>query len=476
MAGLQCRKHLHLLVHHPDYASATRTPASITGEVVELHAQREFPGAVSVQCGHGHHPNAQTLQFLDDPEVHTIFQAAFSANNVRVFIDVLHRNPKGSQGKWDLIEIKAATSVKDHFIDDVAIQAKTAQDAGLAINRIKLMHINNQFVYQGDHNYDGLFIQEDITELVQAHWHVVPQHVHAFQQLVAGPEPEVHISSHCNNPNPCAFRHYCETQEPPYPVGVLPRGQHVVPLLLANGITDIRDIPVDMLNSDTHIRVRNITIEDKAELLPGAKQILNALPYPRYYLDFESIQFAIPIWAGTHPYEQLPFQWSCHIENQTGELRHKEFLDISGKDPRRNFAAQLIDTCQQQGPIIVYNQSFEKRIIKELAATFTDLASQLLALNDRIFDLLPVAEANYYHPDMQGSWSLKKILPCLVPELKYSDLGEVQDGTQAQQSYLDIISDNTPPPRKQQLVQDLRDYCKLDTLAMVKIAMRLQGK
>jgi len=473
MAGLQCQKHLHLLMHHPDYASETRTPASITGEVVEQQAQREFPGAVSVQCGHGHHPNAQTLQFLDDPEVHTIFQATFSANNVRVFIDVLHRNPKGDQDKWDLIEIKAATSIKDHFIDDVAIQAKTAQQAGLAINRIKLMHINSQFVYQGNHNYDGLFIQEDITEQVQAHWHMVPQYLQAFQQLVAGPEPEVHISSHCKTPNPCEFRHYCETQEPPYPVGMLPRGQHVVPQLLTNGITDIRDIPVDMLSSDTHIRVRNITIEGKAELLPGAKQILSALPYPRYYLDFESIQFAIPIWPGTQPYQQLPFQWSCHIEKQNGELQHKEFLDVSGKDPRRNFAAQLIDACQQQGPIIVYNQSFEKRIISELAMTFPDLQAPLLALNERIFDLRPVTEANYYHPDMKGSWSIKSVLPCLVPELSYSNLGEVQDGTQAQKSYLDIISNTLDEQHKQQLIHDLRNYCQLDTMAMVEIVRRL---
>lgn len=477
MAGLQCSKHLHLLVNHPEHASDTRTPASITGEVVEEHAQREFPGAVTVQrFGQGLDPVAQTRQLLGDPSVHTIFQAAFSSDfngsKVRVFIDVLQRN-HSQQNQWDLIEIKAATSVKEHFIDDVAIQARTAHEAGLSIQRIFLMHINNEFIYQGKHNYDGLFNREDITEAVKAHWHLVADNVQRFAEIIADPEPEIHISGHCKKPYLCEFRQYCESREPAYPVGLLPRGQKIVPTLLANGIFDIRDIPPDMLNSNKHQRIRHVTVTGKAEQLPGAQDILNQLPYPRYYLDFESIQFAIPIWAGTHPYDQLPFQWSCHIENKNQPLDHDEFLDVSGEDPRRAFAEQLIHTCQVPGPIIVYNQTFEKGVIKQLAGAFHDLKPQLLALNERIVDLLPIVEQHYYHPQMKGSWSIKNVLPCLVPQLKYSNLGEVQDGTQAQQTYFDIISGALSEERKTRLIQDLKDYCKLDTLAMVRIAESL---
>jgi hypothetical protein len=469
MAGLQCPKHLHLMIRHKEHASKTKTPASITGEVVEEHAEREFSDGITVKRFGGDDPFEQTQHLLDDSSVETIFQAAFTANDVEVFVDVLQR--VGDQ--WDLIEIKAATSVKDHFIDDVSIQAKTAEQAGLAINRIKLMHVNNQFVYQGDHDYDGLFIQEDITDKVKARWSVVPKNVEDFKQVLAGPEPEVHITGHCKQPYLCEFRQYCETVDTKYPVGLLPRGHRIVPTLLANGITDIRDIPFDMLNSDNHIRVRNVTIEGKAELLPEAGEILKQLDYPRYYLDFESIQFAIPIWEGTQPYQQLPFQWSCHIENENGDLEHEEFLDVSGNDPRQDFAEALVKTCKEDGPIIVYNQAFEKMVIRSLAEEFSDLSSQLLALNERIFDLLPIVQTYYYHPDMRGSWSIKKVLPCLAPDLKYSDLGDVQDGTQAQQSYLDIIRDMRSTDGKAKLTQDLLNYCKLDTLAMVEISKSL---
>ena len=466
MAGLQCPKHLHLMAHHPEHATQTRTPASITGEVVEEHAQREFPDGVTVNRFGGDDPFEHTQQLISDASVNTIFQAAFTANDVEVFVDVLQR--VGAQ--WDLIEIKASTRVKDHFIDDVSIQAKTASDAGLPINRIKLMHVNNQFVYQGDQNYNGLFIQDDITEQVKAHWSVVPKNVEAFKAIVNGPEPEQHITGHCKKPNLCEYRKYCESQESDYPVGLLPRGGKIITTLLANGITDIRDIPYDMIKSDNHIRVRNVTIEGKPEQLPEARDMLGELAYPRYYLDFESIQFAIPIWKDTQPYWQLPFQWSCHIETSNGDIDHEEFLDVSGNDPRRDFAQALIKTCKQEGPIIVYNQTFEKSVIKKLANDFPDLEQPLLALNERIFDLLKVTQKYYYHPDMRGSWSIKKVLPCLVPELSYSNLGDVQDGTQAQQSYLDIIGNLRSADGKATLTQDLLDYCELDTLAMVEIA------
>lgn len=471
MAGLQCPKHLHLMIHHRERASKTKTPASITGEVVEEHANREFTDGITINRFGGDNPFEKTQQLLNDDQVNTIFQAAFRANDVEVFIDVLQRTGK----QWDLIEIKASTRVKDHFIDDVSIQAKTASDAGLAIHRIKLMHINNQFVYQGDHDYDGLFTQEDITDEVKAHWSVVAKNVEAFKEIVDGPQPERHITGHCKKPNLCEYRHYCESQESDYPVGLLPRGGKVITTLLANGITDIRDIPYDMIKSDNHIRVRNVTIEGKPECLPEAVEILNELDCPRYYLDFESIQFAIPIWENTQPYWQLPFQWSCHIETSNGELAHEEFLDVSGNDPRRDFAEALIKTCKEEGPIIVYNQTFEKSVIKKLAADFPDLEKPLLALNERIFDLLKVTQKYYYHPDMRGSWSIKKVLPCLVPELSYSDLGDVQDGTQAQQVYLDIIGDLRSTDGKAKLTQDLLEYCKLDTLAMVEIIKKLEN-
>jgi hypothetical protein len=243
--------------------------------------------------------------------------------------------------------------------------------------------------------------------------------------------------------------------------------------LIAQGIYDIRDIPADALDSESQLRVRRVTLAGQPELLPGATRQLRALAWPRYYLDFECIQFALPVWAGTRPYQQLPFQWSCHVQTQPDGLAHYEFLDDSGSDPRRRFAQTLLAACGDAGPIIVYNQAFETRVVRGLAGLLPDLSEPLLALAARMFDLLPVVRDNYYHPDMRGSWSIKRVLPCLVPELSYTRLGRVHDGLQAQAGYLELIAAGQDAAGREALRRDLLSYCELDTLAMLKIVERL---
>jgi len=471
LAGLQCVKRLYLRMHHSEFATPGVSPMMITGEVVERHARREFPDAVIVERDDESTPFNITQNLLTDTRVKSIFQAALKYSDVEVFVDVLQRQVDG----WNLVEIKAATGVKDHHIDDVAVQAWVALNAGLKIQSFKLMHINADFVYQGQQDYSGLFQPEDITEKVLAHLPFVERQLEAFRRLVNGPEPTIHIGSHCNNPHPCEFKAYCESVDARYPVAILPHAQKIIAQLVALEIYDVRDIPVDMLQSEIHRRVCNVTRSGVAELDKSVVSLLNALPYPRYYLDFECIQFAIPVWSGTKPYQQIPFQFSCHIESQAGQLLHQDFLDVSGMDPRRQFAEALLKVCGLRGPVIVYNQAFEKRIIKELALQFDDLSAALLAINDRVFDLLPVVKNHYYHPDMRGSWSIKKVLPCLVPELSYDALGEVHDGVQVQQAYLQIYEGRLNTAQRSKLVEDMKAYCALDTLAMVKILQRLQS-
>ena len=343
----------------------------------------------------------------------------------------------------------------------------------LRVGRAKLMHINKRFDYQQTDDYSDLFVIEDLTERVEARVKNIQHDIDRLKEVLRQPEPEIPISGHCNNPNPCEFRSHCEQTGPLYPVGTLPNGHAVIKKLHAQNIYDIRDIPSDLLNSDKHKKVRRITLEGQPELESKATEIINALDYPRIYLDFETISFAIPIWEQTQPFQQLPFQFSCHIEHQDASLHHEEFLDVSGLDARHSFAEHLLQCCGETGPIIVYNQSFEKKIISELAAFFPDLGDSLLKLNDRVFDLLPVMRAHYYHPDMKGSWSIKKVLSCLVPELSYQQLDLVQDGTQAQQAYFDIIGQTLDESAKNNLIEALREYCKLDTLAMVEIVRKL---
>ena len=196
---------------------------------------------------------------------------------------------------------------------------------------------------------------------------------------------------------------------------------------------------------------------------------MRALPYPRYYLDFETIGPAIPVWAGTRPYETLPFQWSIHIEEAPGEIRHEEFLDVSGEPPMRALVEQLIVDLGSDGPVLMYT-SYEKGVIRGLAERFPDLAYPLYAIIDRLVDLYPVTKASYYHPDMLGSWSIKAVLPTIAPDLDYELLEGVAEGTEASNAYLEAIRSDTSAGRKEEIRRELLKYCAHDTLAMVRLA------
>lgn len=202
---------------------------------------------------------------------------------------------------------------------------------------------------------------------------------------------------------------------------------------------------------------------------------LSLLPFPRYYLDFESVQFVVPIWAGTRPFEQLPFQWSCHIEHdEGGGLEHKEFLAESGEPPMRQFTESLIACLGSDGPVMVYS-NFERTTIRQLQQRFSDLHADLENIVDRLVDLLPVAEQHYYHPAMKGSWSIKAVLPTIAPELDYKVLS-VQDGNMAQVAFLEMIDNATGEERRNKIRAALLEYCGQDTLAMVKLFNYLRAQ
>jgi hypothetical protein len=214
--------------------------------------------------------------------------------------------------------------------------------------------------------------------------------------------------------------------------------------------------------------VHAVTLSGKAILDPKGNSQIKALPYPRYYIDFETISFAVPIWTGTRPYIQVPFQWSCHVELKINDLKHFKFLDISGQDPRRMFAESLISAVGIVGPVLVYNGGFEGARLKELASTFPDLSKALLAIIERFFDLLPFARQFYYHPDMKGSWSIKDVLPTVAPELDYSSL-EIGDGSMAQDAYKQAIKQNISIQEKNDIRTAMLKYCEQDTIAMVTL-------
>jgi hypothetical protein len=473
LAGLQCEKRLFLLLNHPELARAGKSPLAEAGIAVGERARKEFPGGVLVKrFQQDTDPFAETASYMEDESIDVIFEAGFRHRETEVFVDILQRNGHG----WNLVEVKSSSSVKDDYIDDITVQYMVLSNAGIPVKRTELMYLNRDFVYHADCGYAGLFIREDVSERVMPHAGFIASRVEQIRQNLSSVEPENHVNGHCNKPYECEFRAYCEKQDGDYPVSWLPNAAVAIRNLHANGIYDIRNIPADALTSDTHIKVRRVTINGREELDPEAGKILTGLEYPRYYLDFEAINMAVPVWEGTRPNQQVPFQWSCHSRFEDGSVQHEAFLDVSGDDPRRRFAESLIAACGTEGPIIVYNQTFEKGVINSLAAVFDDLSEPLRALNQRVFDLLPVMKKYYYHPGMKGSWSIKNVLSCLLPELRYSDLGEVQDGLMAQSAYLEMTGGNLSPEQKQSLYRDMQQYCELDTYAMLAIVDRVCAK
>jgi hypothetical protein len=228
----------------------------------------------------------------------------------------------------------------------------------------------------------------------------------------------------------------------------------------------------DALLSERQLRVKTHTLQNTRFFdAKSAMRELSAHALPAYFLDFETIQFAVPTWKSTRPYQQIPFQFSLHYVNKNGTVSHRSFLDLSGKDPSKAFAQSLVELCPNQGnaPVFVYNAAFEKSRISELASRYPAFRVDLLTIGERLVDLLKIAEKHYYHPDQQGSWSIKKVLPTIAPDLRYDALSGVQDGSMAMAAYLEAIDNECSPERKLEIQAQLLKYCELDTLAMVRL-------
>jgi hypothetical protein len=339
---------------------------------------------------------------------------------------------------------------------------------------VALAYIDNTWIYPGDENYHGLLKESDLTDEAFGRSKEVKGWI-ADAQKVANKnnEPAIKTGAHCTKPYACGFLDYCQSQEPQakYPAAWLPRIQAkaLKALIYDEGVIDLRKVPDELLN-DRQRRVKAHTLSGVPFFdADGAAASLAGHQLPAYFMDFETIQFAVPIWKGTRPYQQIAFQFSVHRLSLAAEIEHLSFLDISGNDPSSDFAETLIAACGKRGPVFVYNAAFETARIKELAERFPRLKIALLAINERVVDLLRVAEQHYYHPSQEGSWSIKNVLPAIAPDLRYDTLNGVQDGGMAMSAYQEAISPDTAETRKAEIREELLAYCGLDSYALVRL-------
>lgn len=473
MAYRQCPKRLWLLVHRPELETTDAVANYRMGagdEVGALARQLFDPAGAGVLI---------TGDSLDEAEAHTrealadrkpVFEGVLRIPGAHALADILLPESEG----WQMIEVKSAASVKNHYRDDLAIQYWLARQAGVPCYKVSLAHINSRWVYAGDGNYSGLFTLVDLTADIAQRAGEVPLWIDdATQVLARESAPAIATGAQCRTPFPCGFYEHCRRGEPSaqFPIEWLPGqlNRKLRQFVAQEGARDMRDLPDTLLNT-LQRRVKDATVNDEVYFDKKAtRELLAQYPGPAWFLDFETAQLVIPRWPGNRPYTQIPFQFSLHRAHDDGRMAHREFVDISGEDPARSFAEQLISACGTAGPVFVYNRAFEAGCVKALAKRFAHLAEALLAINQRMVDLLPIAKAHYYHPAQQGSWSIKKLLPAVVPALDYRQLEGIQDGAMAMQAYAEATAAGTSDARRDQLRRQLLEYCKLDTLAMVRI-------
>ncbi len=486
IAFRQCPKRLWLEVHRPKLrkdSAATEASFKVGNTVGDIAHQLYDPAGKGVLL------NAQrdgfdsvfkrSTELLESNQ--PIFEAGFTIIGALALADVMLPVKQRGKRVWRMVEVKSSTEVKDYHRDDTAIQSFIARNAGVPLASIALAHIDSDWVYPGNQDYLGLLKECDLTAEAFAREDEVREWIAAAHKIVAKKaEPKIGTGDQCSAPFACGFFEYCQSQEPQaeYPIHWLPsiRANALKEHIAEHSALDLRDAPDELLN-ELQQRVKAHTLSGEIYFdAAGAVAALKAHKLPAYFLDFETIQFAVPIWTGTRPYQQIPFQFSLHRLGRNGKLEAKAFLDLSGNDPSSYFAEALIDVCGSTGPIFVYNAGFEGARISELAKRFRKLATALLAIKERLVDLHPITKEHYYHPSQQGSWSIKAVLPAVAPDLSYQDLAGVQNGGMAMEAYLEAIHPDTIPKRKAEIEEQLLAYCGLDTFAMVRLWQFLAGR
>ncbi len=370
---------------------------------------------------------------------------------------------------------------EEHHLNDLAIQVWVMQESGLSMTRAELNMLNNQWHYPGEGNYSGLFRQLDVTVEVQARSKGVARWQKGAEKTLAGDMPAVVTGRQCVDPYTCPFKNFCLPLDPPgpeHPIELLPdsAGKKLAKKLReTKGYTSIIDPKPDELTgaqAELYRRIQEAHRIEAPVLVAGSGKDMAAFSYPRYYFDFEAIDLPVPRWPGIRPYEHIPFQWSCHIERTSGVFEHAEFLDLTGNNPSLPCIDKMCAVIDPNdgGPIFVYYATYEKGRLQQLAERHPEHSELLAKYIARLVDLWPMVRKYYYHPEMRGSFSIKKVLPVIAPDLDYSQLEEIQEGTAAQVAYLyAVFEPATTAERRADLEGKLRTYCRQDTWALVEV-------
>lgn len=474
--GLQCSKRLWLAWHDPAPRKppAPGTPMAV-GLEVGIAARNLIPHGILVDQPAYRHADAieRTRALMADPAVPAIFEAAFEAEGVRIRVDILERLPSG----WRLCEVKSSTKTKPEHLDELALQWHVITASGVDLVDAQLIRVNNSYVRgKGALEYRTFFGRDDTTDLISELLPGVPAMIAAMHETLGLPEaPAIRPGKHCTHPYECEFWSRCTATKPADWIIKIPRlSPAAFRALDAAGIESMRDIPASTRLTPSQRRIVDVALAGREHISPGLASALSRLAPPVGYLDCETFNPAIPLYSDTHPYQQLPFQWSLHHDNGDGDLAHHEFLAHGNTDPRREFAETLLSAVEGiDGALVVYS-AFEATVFRALAGELPDLTDRLAAVIDRLIDLLPIVRNYVAHPSFVGSYSIKAVAPALSPDIAYDDPDGVADGSEASALFYWLVTDTLIALEDRiRCRQALLAYCCRDTLAMVHVHRRL---
>lgn len=419
-------------------------------------------------------------------ETENIAEASFSVDGLYCAVDILHRNGDG----WDIVEVKSSTKVSDVYIEDVSFQYYVLQKCGVNVKKAFLMHVNSGYVRQGALDIQKFFTLEEYTDVCVAKQTQVEENINNIRDYlnVVG-EPVREIGVYCEKPYLCPFYKYCRGEQPEHSIldlhsKVKARTKYA---LWEIGLKSFEDVYRDKTKvqgcKDTKLNVNQwqeieSTLGLQKDVINKEKiqEFLDTLSYPVYHLDFETFQEAVPSFDGERPFQQVPFQYSLHIEYEDGRIEHKEFLAEEGTDPRRTIAESLCENIPVGVCCTAYFMRFECERLQELAELFPDLKEHLLSIRDNMHDLfIPFGKRDYYTASMAGKASIKNVLPALWPndpDLDYTKLDGVHRGDEASEAFATLVG--KAPDEIAKIREQLLKYCGLDTLAMVKVLQKLR--
>ncbi|AIE74513.1 MULTISPECIES: DUF2779 domain-containing protein [unclassified Synechocystis] len=472
LAGLHCPKRLWLSICRPEDASPMSLAAEQRikqGRAIGVAARESFKNGILVDgtLKHCLEKSWELTMVGAGGGVECLFEPAFLYDDILVRCDVLRRLPSGN---WEIIEVKSATKLKDEHIADLTLQHYVLEGLGLTVEKTSLMVVNPMA-----RNWSVVrdrFCYQDVTAAVVRWRQQLPQKLDEFRNLLTeSTAPQVPIGSHCDRPYRCPFKDTCWRNVPPISILDIPLlKQDKLQQLMESNIWNLEDIPADFSLTQKQRAFIDRMIEGKPRVDHDLLQRLLAQIQPHqplYFFDVETHSGAIPRFAGLHPYERCTFQYSCHRLNPDGSLEHFEYLHMEDSDPRLPLLISLLHHIGDRGSVVVYSQSFEKGVLQQLAAAYPSYGNKINQIIDRLWDLQVVFKKAYFHPGFQGSYSLKKVLPVMVPHLSYSNL-TIKSGDEAPLVW-EALLECTVPDEQKQMAQQLREYCCLDTLGMVEI-------